>query len=80
MLGQIVAQENVRGSVRDRMEAVAIIHKQRYHGKEVNCSSATASNFNLLCRLLEFFDRIHARDNHRALEVMLSKFLIKDLF
>ncbi|XP_059485013.1 nuclear pore complex protein Nup93 [Neocloeon triangulifer] len=70
MLGQVLAQENVPGSVRDRMEGVAVIHRQRYHGKEINCSAPTASNFNLLCHLLEFFNFYHSKDHRKALEIV----------
>ncbi|CAB3383717.1 Hypothetical predicted protein [Cloeon dipterum] len=70
MLGQILPQENKLGSVRERMESVAMMHKQRYHGKEINCSAPTASNFNLLCRLIEFFNHWHSKDFRKALEII----------
>lgn len=70
LLSQVVHQPNKPGSLRARLQQLALEFTDRYAGAEKNCDPQTWSTFSLLRELVLFFDHYHNRNYQPALEVL----------
>lgn len=69
LLSQVVHLTSQQGSLRFRLAAKAADVSRRIDGNKFRCSDETYRTFRTLRHLLEFFDKYHAGDYVRALEV-----------
>ncbi|EDS25850.1 nuclear pore complex protein Nup93 [Culex quinquefasciatus] len=70
LLSQVVHQANKPGSLRERLQRMALEFTERYAGAEKNCDPPTWSTFTLLKELMIFFDQYHCKNYQPALEVL----------
>ncbi|KAK3908994.1 Nuclear pore complex protein Nup93 [Frankliniella fusca] len=76
LLSQVVHLTSQQGSLRFRLAAKATDVSRRIEGNKFRCSDETYRTFQTLRHLLEFFDKYHAGDYVKALELIVESGLI----
>lgn len=71
LLGQVVSQPSIAGSLRSRLNEICREISRRYLGEEFKCSAKVAASFAVLRNLLYFFDQYHNKEYQQALKVSM---------
>lgn len=70
MLSQVVHQPSKPGSMKERLQMLAMEVSERYRSIEINCDPLVLKTFNVFKSLMAFFECYHENKHEEALEVL----------
>jgi nuclear pore complex protein Nup93 len=76
LLSQVVHQPNKRGSIKERLQQMALDLSDRYIGTEVICDGQIMKTFNIFKDLLVYFDLYHENKQELAIEILAKTKLV----
>ena len=76
LLAQVVHQTNKRGSMKERLQQLALELSDRYYGSEINCDPHVVKTFNIFKDLVVFFNLYHENKHEMALEILTKTKLV----
>lgn len=76
LLSQVVHQPNKRGSIKERLQQMAMELNDRYTGSEIICDAQVMKSFNIFKDLVVYFDLYHENKQELALEILAKTKLV----